>query len=44
MDKEKTVSGHLSLSVFEKWSFTALKTFNNYIAVMTKNSGKVGVS
>ena len=29
MDKEQTVFDQLTLSNFQKWSSTALKTFNN---------------
>ena len=33
-----------TLSDFEKWSSTALKTFNNYTIIMTNKSDKIGIS
>ena len=43
MDKEQAVFEELTLSDFKKWSFTALKTFNNYTIIMT-NSDKIRIS
>ena len=31
MDKEQAISEEITLSEFKKWSFIALKAFNNYI-------------
>ena len=41
MDKEQAVSEQTTLSDFRKLSSTALKTFNNYIIIMTNNSYKI---
>ena len=41
MDKEQAVFEQLILSNFKKWSFSALKTFNNYTTTMTNNSWQI---
>ena len=43
MDKEQAVCEQLTLSDFKKWSFTALKNFNNYTIIMTNNSDKIRI-
>ena len=44
MDKEQQpVFKQLSLSGFNKWSSTALKTFNNYTIIMTTNRDKIRI-
>ena len=43
MDKEQAVFEQLTLSDFKKWSFTALKNFNNYNIIMTNNSDKIRI-
>ena len=44
MDEEdQAVIEQLTLSNFKKWSFTALKTFNNYTIIMTNNSDIVRI-
>ena len=43
MDEEQAVFRQLTLSNFKKWSFTALKTFNNSTIIMTNNSGKIRI-
>ena len=44
IDKEQAVFEQLTLSDFKKWSFTALKTFNNYTIIKTNNSYKIRIS
>ena len=44
MDKEQAVFEQLTLSNLNKWSSTALKTFNNYIIIMTNDSDKIRIS
>ena len=43
MDEDQAVFEQLSLSDFKKRSSTALKTFNNYTIIMTKNSDKIRI-
>ena len=42
-DKEQAVFEQLTLTAFKKWSSTALKTFSNYIIIMTNNSYKIRI-
>ena len=44
MDKEQAVFEQLTLSNLNKWSSTALKTFSNYIIIMTNDSDKIRIS
>ena len=44
MDKEQDVFEQSTLSDFEKWSSTTLKTFNNYTTIMTNISDKIRIS
>ena len=37
MDEEQALLEQLTLSDMKMWSFTALKTFNNYNIIITSN-------
>ena len=44
MDQEQALFQQLTLSTFQKWSSTALKTFNNYPIIMNNNSDNISIS
>ena len=44
MDKKQAAFEQLTLSDLKKWSPTALKTFKNYITLITNNNDKIRIS